>query len=134
MPRRRPAAAGTAAVRIAQLIGGARIAVGVVAVLAPSAFPRYLARVAPRHEVTVPVRILGARDLALGMGAVLAAREGATPELRRWVEASALADAVDALAFVRAGTFPALPRAAAIVAATGATVLGGGAARQLPRR
>lgn len=133
MPTRRPAP-GPHAVRLARVIGAARIGIGVVAVLAPSIFPRLLVGVAPRQDVTVPVRILGARDLALGVGAVLAAREGATAELRRWVEASAFADAVDAFAFLRAGTFPALPRTASVLAAGGATLIGGGVARQLPRR
>jgi hypothetical protein len=53
------------------------------------------------------VRSLGARDVALGLGAVLALRHGAP--VRGWVEGGGLADAADTFGTLLA--FGALPRA-----------------------
>ncbi len=51
------------------------------------------------------MRSVGGRDLALGLGALLALRRGAP--LRGWVEAGALADLADGLAGVLAfGSLP----------------------------
>lgn len=82
-------------------IAVARIAIGVVATLAPAATARFqFGSAAPAQALTV--RMLGARDLGLGLGALSAARHG-NAALRGWAEAGALADAVDAAAFARSG-------------------------------
>ncbi len=133
MPVRSTPPAAADPVAIARGIAVGRIAVGIVLVVLPSVFSRVIAGVPPRQDATAAARIAGARDLGLGIGTVLAARQGGTPELRRWVEASALADGIDVLAFLRSGSFRRLPRLGSILAATGATVAGGVAARQLPR-
>jgi hypothetical protein len=111
---------------LAKLLVGAiavgRIGIGAVATLAPGAAARLVFHEprlgrgtctrfvgpgptkfgsAPATHVLL-IRMLGARDLALGVGAVLAARHGGTG-VRGWVEAGVLADAVDAVAFARSG-------------------------------
>jgi hypothetical protein len=90
---------------VAQLVVGAiavgRIGIGVVATLTPAAAARFQFGSAPAAH-TLVIRMLGARDLALGVGALLAARHGSTAQ-RGWAEAGALADAVDAVAFARSG-------------------------------
>ena len=79
----------------------ARVGIGVVATAAPYAGARFQFGAAP-HAQAMTVRMLGVRDLGLGLGALLAARHGSAA-MRGWAEAGALADAVDAAAFVRMG-------------------------------
>jgi hypothetical protein len=108
-----------------------RVGVGVVATLAPSAAARFqFGSAAP--ALTIAVRMLGVRDLALGVGALLAARHGSA-QLRGWVEAGAVADGVDAAAFLRWGgrAGARAPHLTALVAAT-ATACATWAARRLP--
>jgi hypothetical protein len=73
------------------------------------AFPRPLVRTwtGSDDRRTLPLgRAIGARDLALGLGALLAIRRDAPA--RGWFEAAVLSDAVDAVATLLA--FPRLPR------------------------
>ena len=77
----------------------ARVGIGVVATLAPATASQLQFGSAPPGQVAA-VRMLGARDLALGLGALLAAGQGGAG-FRGWVEAGALVDAVDAVAFLR---------------------------------
>jgi hypothetical protein len=118
------------ALLMARGIALGRVALGVVATLAPAAAARFQFGSA-RPALTIAVRMLGARDLALGVGVLLAARHGST-QLRGWVEAGALADGVDAAAFVqwgrRAGARA--PGLTALVATT-AAACGTWAARHL---
>lgn len=44
------------------------------------------------------MRTVGIRDLALGLGTVHAARTGTTPDVRRWLTAGLLSDALDVAA------------------------------------
>jgi hypothetical protein len=111
-------------------IAAARIAIGVGATLAPALVTRLqFGTDTPAQRVTV--RMLGARDLALGIGALLAARHGSAG-LRGWVEAGALADGVDALAFLGAGRDAARVRALTVLVAGGSAVVSAWAARALP--
>jgi hypothetical protein len=81
-------------------IAVARVAIGVAATLAPVAAGRFqFGAATPVAAITV--RMLGARDLGLGLGALLARHDSAA--VRGWAEAGALADAVDAFAFARSG-------------------------------
>src|ERR1051326_779013 len=86
--------------QLAETVAWGRIAIGAVALLAPSVplrpwFGREFAR-DPRTKLLG--RSLGARDLALGVGVVLALRhEG---PVRGWVEGAGVADAGDCLATV----------------------------------
>jgi hypothetical protein len=127
-----PTVAGVDAVALGRLIAAGRVAIGATLVLAPSVFPRLVAGSAVRQDVIALARIAGARDLSMGVGALLAARHDATPELRRWVAASAFADAVDAVAVARSDGFRPLARLAAVAAGTSAAVLGALVSRALP--
>lgn len=114
------------------LVGGiaaGRVAIGVVATLAPAVGARFQFGSAPPAQV-VTVRMLGARDLGLGLGALLAMRHGGGA-LRTWVQAGALADAVDAWAFARAGRAEARGARLTTVVAAAAAVGGAWAAGQL---
>ena len=107
----------------------ARVGIGVGATLAPRLVSRLQFGVTtPRSAIVV--RMLGARDLALGLGALLAVRRGSSG-LRGWVEAGVLADAIDAVAFLRARPEDARSRALTVLAAGGAAVVGGWAAQAL---
>lgn len=111
----------TSAQSAARLIAVARIGLGVAATLAPRLVGRAL--MADRDgSGAVAARMLGGRDLALGLGALLAARRG-PGALRGWVEAGALADGIDAAAFALDRRPGALRRALTVVVAGGAAAL-----------
>jgi hypothetical protein len=84
--------------RLAQWQAYGRIGLGVTALVAPRlpATPWVGRADAGRPSAKVLSRALGARDVALGLGPVLALRHG-TP-VRGWVEAGGLADAGDLVA------------------------------------
>jgi hypothetical protein len=72
----------------------ARAAIGITALAAPGLACRaMLGRDGSRPGTRLFARMLGGRDLALGLGVVIALDRG-TP-VRGWLEASALADGVD---------------------------------------
>lgn len=98
----------------------ARVAIGVAATVAPYAGARFQFGAAPPAQA-MTVRMLGVRDLGLGLGALLAAGHGSAA-VRGWAQAGALADAVDAAAFVRMGPRAGVrgPRLTALVAASSA--------------
>ena len=79
--------------------GRGRIAFGAVMVVAPKVAVRVMGG-GRRSTGTAPLlaRMVGGRDIALGLGTVIALDRG-TP-VRGWLEGSALADAVDGLACV----------------------------------
>lgn len=72
----------------------ARIAVGIAAIAAPRLAVRVLSD-GTDHGRLAPalVRMVGARDVALGLGTVVAIDHGAP--VRGWLEGSALTDAAD---------------------------------------
>jgi hypothetical protein len=81
---------------VALTLARGRIAIGAAAAVAPRLAARIMGA---RHTTgTTPVlaRMLGGRDVALGLGAVIAIDRG-TP-VRGWLEGAALADAVDCVA------------------------------------
>lgn len=94
--------------KAAGVVAAGRAALGVVAFVAPSlpARPWVGHGEALRPAVRLFARTLGARDLALGLGALLALRHGG--HVRGWVEAGGLADTGDAVATLVA--FRDLPR------------------------
>ena len=116
----------------ARLIAAGRIAIGLVAYGRPTiGGPAFTSGVLPPEGVD-GWRLAGARDLVLGMGALMAGRRG-DARLRGWVEAGALADLLDVVAL---GTSPGLRPAARIggaAVAAGAAVAGVVAARGLTR-
>jgi hypothetical protein len=100
-----------------------RMAVGAALVLAPGlAGSPWIGADASRPAVKVLARALGVRDFALGLGIAVALDRGGPA--RGWLEAAALADAVDLVATLVAGASipPAGRRAVALVA--GASMLG----------
>jgi hypothetical protein len=80
-----------------------RIAVGAAFVLFPGlAGRRWIGSDAGRRPVKVLARAFGARDLAIGLGVVIALDRG-TPA-RGWIEAGILSDALDTCASLLAGS------------------------------
>jgi hypothetical protein len=81
---------------LALVLARARIAIGVAAVAAPGFSAKVLSG-RPASGIEPPLaRMIGARDLALGLGTVIALDKGAP--VRGWLEASALADTADCVA------------------------------------
>jgi hypothetical protein len=106
-----------------------RIGLGVTALVSPrvAALP-WVGRSSAEPAGTVLGRAAGARDIALGAGALLAARQGARAE-RTWVAAAAFCDVVDAA--TTAATWRRLPSPGRLLvggAAVGAAVVGAAAA------
>ena len=81
--------------RYARLLSFGRIGLGVAALVAPRlpSVPWLGDAESRRPSVQLFARSLGARDVALGLGPVLALRHGAPA--RGWIEAGGLADAGD---------------------------------------
>jgi hypothetical protein len=78
-----------------------RIAIGVVSLLAPGFVGRTMSgRDASAGATRLFARMVGARDLGLGLG-LLVALDRAAP-VRGWLEASAVVDGIDAAACVLA--------------------------------
>jgi peptide-methionine (R)-S-oxide reductase len=83
---------------IALTMSRIRIGIGVTAVLFPGLLTRGLTGRKATGVEPMFARMLGARDLALGLGTVIAIDRGAP--VRGWIEGAAMADSVDALAAV----------------------------------
>jgi hypothetical protein len=120
-------------------LGAGRTAVGVVMLTRPALVPQALGvDRATADRMAWSVQMLGAREVALGLGAVAAgrqaARAGDRSASRLWLLGGLLADAVDALAVARAvgqGRL-ATPAGGALVAV--AATAAGIQARELSRR
>jgi hypothetical protein len=109
---------------IAETIAWGRIAIGVTALLAPTVPLRpWVGRdFAWQPRAKLLARSLGARDLALGIGVLLALRHDAP--VRGWVEGAGLADAGDTLATLLAfGKLPKGGRWMVLGSAAGAAAL-----------
>ena len=116
---------------LAMSLARCRIAIGIAAVVVPGAVVRALgADPEPGGLAPLLARMLGGRDIALGLGTVVALDHG-TP-VRGWLEGSALADTGDCVASVvaREQMTPRAFRATAGLAA-GAAILGVVLARRL---
>ena len=116
---------------LAAAIGAGRVLFG----LALLASPRSLGRswIGPAAETaggTAAVRAVGARDLVLGLGVLLAARRGAP--LRGWVEAGVAADSADvAITLAGFGGLPPMGRLVTLATAGASAIVGGIVARSL---
>ncbi len=87
--------------KLAILAARGRIVIGAVAVVAPGLAARVMGgRRGSEGVAPALARMLGARDVALGLGVVIALDRGAP--VRGWLEGSALSDTVDCLACVAA--------------------------------
>ena len=112
-------------------VAGGRIAIGVVSLLAPGLVGR--AMIGPDGDTggtRLFLRVVGARDLGLGIGVLVALDRGAP--VRGWLRASAVVDGLDAAGcllarrHLRPSVFP-----AAAAAATAGALLSGWLAGQL---
>src|SRR3954469_3139395 len=115
---RRPLDART----LTRLHGLARVGLGAGLIAAPrAATAPWLGRVSRRRAAQVPIRAMGARDLAIGLGTAYAAGQGFGA--RPWLLAGIVSDAADLLATLRARD--ALPAAGVvgIAAMAGGSVL-----------
>ena len=106
-------------------LAGVRAGIGVVALAAPKLVmrPWVGAGLGEESGARLLGRSLGARDLALGLGAILAERHDAA--VRGWIEAGGLADAGDLAA--TCVSFKALPKTtrwAVLALIAGAVVAG----------
>jgi hypothetical protein len=129
--RRTAAPPSTDAQNLAVTIAYTRVGIGAAMLLAPRLVWRPLAPAEKTLDISpTPLRMAAARDLALGAGAVLAAKRSAGA-LRGWTEAGVLADSVDAVLLVTDRRLRLLPRLAVAVLAAAAAVYGRQAASQL---
>lgn len=79
---------------VALALARGRIAIGAVALAAPGVAGRFMfGRDGSRPGTKLLARMVGGRDMALGLGVVIALDRGAP--VRGWLEACALADGVD---------------------------------------
>jgi hypothetical protein len=108
-----------------------RIAIGVVSLAAPELVGRTMTgRDGSRGGTPLFARMVGARDLGLGLGLLVALDRGAP--VRGWLEASAIVDGIDAAAsllarrHIRTSMFP-----VAFGLATAGALLSARLARQL---
>lgn len=111
-----------------------RLAIGLVLVLAPEWMARrWIGRDGDRRSVTVFARAIGARDVALAVGA-LAALSGDGRLARTWALGALVADATDAVATALArDSLPPRAASASIAVAAGAALQDAYAAVRLPR-
>jgi hypothetical protein len=117
----------------------ARIAIGVVSLVTPELVRRTMTR---RHGsdggTRLFARMVGARDLGLGLGVLVALDRGAP--VRGWLEASAVVDGIDAAAcllarhHIRTSVFPGAVGLAAAGALLGAWLARQPDPAQQPRR
>jgi hypothetical protein len=85
--------------QVVRILSVARVVIGAVLVIAPGAAGRrWIGDAATDPRVKVAVRGLGARDLALGLGALRALDRG--EPARGWVQLAAVGDATDAISGV----------------------------------
>jgi hypothetical protein len=116
---------------LAVSLAGGRIAIGVVSLLAPGLVGRTMTgRDGSQGATRLFVSMVGARDLGLGLGLLIALNRGAP--VRGWLEASAVVDGIDATACVlardhiRTSVFP-----GAVGVATAGALLSARLARRL---
>jgi hypothetical protein len=82
---------------LAVCLASGRIAIGVVSLLAPGLVGRTMAgRDGSEGGTRLFARMVGGRDLGLGLGLLVALNRGAP--VRGWLEASAVVDGIDATA------------------------------------
>src|SRR5438067_10910506 len=111
------------------VIARGRIVMGLAMLLVPSIMLRVMfGRGASTRTARVMARMLGAREVVLGVGTITSVKEHTQDA--EWVSASAVADAVDGLVMAFSPGVPRRSRPAALVG-TAAALMGIQAARQL---
>jgi hypothetical protein len=101
---------------VARALAAGRVAIGAALCAAPQLAAQWVGADGRRPGARTLTRALGARDAALGLGTLAAAD---TAELRHWLLASSLSDAVDLAATF--GRPPSGRRSAVMAMAAGAT-------------
>ena len=76
-------------------IAGVRLCAGLALGGSPTRFLRWESSIPSGSSMTLMMRTVGIRDLALGFGTASALRSGSTSELRRWIGAGLLSDVLD---------------------------------------
>jgi hypothetical protein len=111
--------------RLARGLALNRMSFGIGLTLAPGLYARaWVGSDAAREDTTkVLARALGARDLALGAGGLLALRAGDMERSRRWFAAQGMTDAVDLIATVAARDVPRPARVFAGAMAAGSAAI-----------
>ena len=85
--------------KVAIATARARIAIGIAGAVAPGVAARIMGGRSGADGLTpLFVRMVGARDIALGLGTVVALDRGAP--VRGWLEGSAMSDAADGVASI----------------------------------
>ena len=102
-----------------------RISFGAGLILVPGLYARSWvgSDAASEGSTKLLARALGGRDLALGVGGLLALRAGETERARRWFAAQGVSDAVDLLATLAARDVPLPARVFAATMAAGSTAI-----------
>ena len=111
------------AAQVSRAMAAVRLGLGAIGLLAPGRVTWRLFLQGRRIDETTALvlRAAAARDLALGLGAVVASRRGPGP-LRGWMLAAALADCCDALAIATSkSASPAVRASAALVSGLSAS-------------
>lgn len=116
-------------------ICAARIAIGVTALVIPPLMAGpWVGAGAKRMDVRLMARAAGGRDVALGVGTLLARRDGDERALRHWLRMGALSDATDAtLTLANFKRLPRFGRMGVLASAGGAALVGLWLARQQER-
>jgi hypothetical protein len=118
--------------RGATAVAAGRVAIGLAALARPSVPSRpWVGAAADDLAARVFGRALGARDLALGLGALAALqrRDGDAGQASEWVAAGALSDALDVAASLSSWQeLPRLTRWLVVGSAGGAAIVGAAAA------
>lgn len=107
--------------RVVESISIARAALGAMMIARPTSVAGWAGEGVRDPGVQVLTRGFGARDLALGVGTVLAMREGRNA--KRWLMLCAFADGVDLLSQLRGRK--AMPRVGALIGIASAAIAAG---------
>ena len=104
------------AAQVAQAMAAVRLGIGAIGLLTPGrlAWRLFLQGRRIDEATALVLRAAAARDLALGLGAVVAAKRGPGP-LRGWMLAAALVDCCDALTMAKSTSARPAARASAAV-------------------
>lgn len=108
--------------RLAASLAWVRVGIGAVGMVAPTVVTRpWIGADAARRTTKVLARAVGIRDLALGLGVIIALRHDAP--VRGWVEGGGLVDAGDGLATLLGfGSLPRFSRWLVVATAGGAAI------------
>lgn len=108
---------------LARMLSAGRIAIGALLMLSPAKVMKVWTGDAPTPGLKHAARSLGARDIAIGTGTLVALDRG--KDVGRWLQAQAISDASDALGTVIAFKhMPRLGRWATLALEAGAAYLG----------